>query len=150
MILLLLKMKTIVMTSKVASTSTARMATIAPATNSPRLLFETSDTPTKSWEPVVAIDVISSMSPGSVASMMSTVARGGPVCLPFVPVTVAMLLGVGVGSFVGLRACLVVVVVPVVNCWETVVVVNIEDVVVLGVMKDAPIFIVEESEEEHG
>ena len=109
-ILLLLKMKTMVMTNKVASTNTARMATIAPATNSPRLLFETSDIPTISREPVV--DVISLMSPGSVASMMSAVGRGAVVCSPFIPVTVAILLGIGVGSFVGRGAC----VMAVVNC----------------------------------
>lgn len=101
-------MKTIVMTNNVASTNTARMATIAPATNSPRLLFETSETSTKSMEPVV--DVISLISPRSVASMMSTVGRGAVVCSPFIPVTVMILLGIGVGSFVGRGVCVVAVV----------------------------------------
>ena len=95
-ILLLLKMKMIVMITKVASTSTASMATIAPAINSPRL-FEPPDTTTGSRETVVDI-IISLISPGSVASIALTVGRSG-VCSP--------LLGVKVGLFVGYGALVV-------------------------------------------
>ena len=115
-------MKTIVMISKVASTSTARIATIVPATNSPRL-FE-SDASIGSRGPVVGVLPRSLISAGSVAS---TVGKAGD-CSPL-PVTIAMLLGVGVGSFVGCGACVVVV------NRETVVIANIEGKVLLGVIE---------------
>jgi hypothetical protein len=94
------------------------------------------------------------MSSGSVASMMSTVGRGGLVCPPL-SVIVAMLLGTGVGSFVGRGACIIVAiaVVVVVNCRETVVVVNIEDIiVVLGVIVEIVLvpILVAERDEGHG
>ena len=129
-------MKMIVMINKVASTSTASMATIAPAISSPRL-FEPSDATTGSREPVV--DMISLISPGSVTSIVLTVGRGG-VCLPL-PVIVAMLVGTGVGSFVEYGAF-------VVENWK-VVVVSIEDKVMLGVIGTVLMLNVE-TDEGHG
>ncbi len=82
--------------------------------------------------------------------MISTVGRGG-VCSPLSVIVAAMLLGIGVGSFVGCGVfCVVVVVVVGVNCRETVVVVNnMEDEVMLGVMEVVPMLIIER-EEGHG
>ena len=129
-------MKMIVMINKVASTSTASMATIAPAINSPRL-FEPPDTTTGSREPVV--DMISLISPRSVTSILLTVGRGG-VCSPL-PVIVAMLVGIGVGSFMEYGAFVVV-------NRETVVV-SIEDEVMLGVIETVLMLNVE-TDEGHG
>lgn len=141
--LLLLRMKTIVMINKVASTSTASMATIAPATNSPRL-FESSDTPIGSRGSVIGVSSRSLISAGSVASIVLTVGKAGVG-----PVAIAMLLGVGVGSFVGRGACVVLV------NWEIVANVNIEDEVTLpmlivGVGSEEALMVGMKREEGHG
>ena len=92
---LLLKMKTIVIINKVASTSTARMATIVPATSSPKLLE--SDTTIGNRGPVVRISPMISSGP-----VVGVIGRGGGRT----PLPVAMLVGVGSGLFVGCDVCI--------------------------------------------
>ena len=121
-----------VMINKVASTNTASMATIVPATSSPRLA-ESSDTSIiGSRGPVVRVLPIPSslISPGSVVSVRVTLGGidpGGPL----LPAVLAMLtlVGVSVGSFVGRGASIVV------NCEK--VVVNTEGEVMVGLIDAA-------------
>ena len=115
---LLLKMKTMVIINKTANTSTARKATIAPATSSPRL-FD-SDTSIGRRGSVVTVSAMLSSGP-----IGSTVGRGEMR----IPLSIPMLLGIGrSGSFVGRGACVV--------SGETVVIV-IEDKVMLGEIEPA-------------